>query len=126
MTEKLPFTRDRWLECYLFSLSITFEPQYGYGREVLNKVNQMITTIDDIYDVYGTVEELELFTDAVDRFVSFHAFPPFFWLFLHFIMIEDPQPNNFSPHVGLGSIKFRHIKPVCIGLAANHKPNSTL
>ncbi|XXG62967.1 hypothetical protein AAC387_Pa05g1249 [Persea americana] len=67
LTEKLPFTRDRWLECYLFSLSITFEPQYGYGREVLNKVNQMITTIDDIYDVYGTVEELELFTDAVDR-----------------------------------------------------------
>ncbi|RWR83481.1 Alpha-terpineol synthase, chloroplastic [Cinnamomum micranthum f. kanehirae] len=67
LTEKLPFTRDRWLECYLFSLSITFEPQYGYGREVLNKVNQMITTIDDVYDVYGTVEELELFTDAVDR-----------------------------------------------------------
>ncbi|RWR93218.1 Alpha-terpineol synthase, chloroplastic [Cinnamomum micranthum f. kanehirae] len=67
VVEKLPFIRDRWLESYLFSLSKTFEPQYGYGREVLGKVNQMITTIDDIYDVYGTIEELELFTDAVDR-----------------------------------------------------------
>ncbi|XXG62969.1 hypothetical protein AAC387_Pa05g1251 [Persea americana] len=67
LVEKLPFFRDRWLECYLFSLSITYEPQYGYGREVLNKVNQMITVLDDMYDVYGTVEELELLTDAIDR-----------------------------------------------------------
>ena len=79
--EKLPFFRDRWLECYLFSLSTTYEPQYGYGREVLNKVNQMITVLDDMYDVYGTVEELELLTDAIDRFVSFFSYLLFFLVF---------------------------------------------
>ncbi|KAK0579983.1 hypothetical protein LWI29_034487 [Acer saccharum] len=43
------------------------EPQFGYSRIINTKVIALITVIDDIYDVYGTLEELEVFTDAVDR-----------------------------------------------------------
>ena len=37
------------------------------------KCNALITTIDDIYDVYGTLDELELFTDAIERFLMSNA-----------------------------------------------------
>ncbi|RWR98310.1 terpene synthase 10-like protein [Cinnamomum micranthum f. kanehirae] len=50
----------------LLALGVMFEPQFGYPRVELAKVFQLITTIDDIYDVFGSLDELECFTDAVD------------------------------------------------------------
>nr|WNI01932.1 terpene synthase [Psidium guajava] len=64
---KLPFARDRLVEMYLWMSGVYFEPKYGVGREMLTKVAIMVSIIDDIYDVYGTLEELELFKEAVER-----------------------------------------------------------
>ncbi|KAK9041662.1 hypothetical protein V6N11_016752 [Hibiscus sabdariffa] len=64
---KLPFARDRLVECYFWMLGVYFEPQYSFAREILTKVIAMVSTMDDIYDSYGTFEELQLFTDAIQR-----------------------------------------------------------
>ncbi|KAG2709344.1 hypothetical protein I3843_05G213100 [Carya illinoinensis] len=65
--ENLSFARDRLVENFLWTVGMSFQPEFGYNRRILTKVNSLLTTIDDVYDVYGTLEELELFTDAVER-----------------------------------------------------------
>nr|WBW04279.1 terpene synthase [Ficus benjamina] len=67
LTNKLSFARDRLMECFFWTVGMAFEPQYSRLRKELTKVAAFITVIDDVYDVYGTVDELELFTDAIER-----------------------------------------------------------
>ncbi|KAE8684234.1 Delta-cadinene synthase isozyme A [Hibiscus syriacus] len=64
---KLPFARDRLVELYFWKLGMYFEPKYSFAREILTKVIAMASIMDDIYDSYGTFEELQLFTDAIQR-----------------------------------------------------------
>ncbi|RVW82924.1 Valencene synthase [Vitis vinifera] len=64
---KLPFARDRLVEGYFWILGVYFEPQYVRARRILTKTISMTSIIDDIYDAYGTFEELELFTEAIER-----------------------------------------------------------
>ncbi|TQD81052.1 hypothetical protein C1H46_033405 [Malus baccata] len=64
---KLPFARDRLVEVYFcWSLSIYFQPQYSFARRTSCKVTAIISIIDDVYE-YGTNEQLELFTEAIER-----------------------------------------------------------
>lgn len=72
MTTKLTFTRDRIVESYFWALGVYFEPQYSHARRMLAKVSAMLAITDDIYDNYGTQEELELYTEAIQR--SVHIF----------------------------------------------------
>ncbi|KAJ0017681.1 hypothetical protein Pint_11296 [Pistacia integerrima] len=64
---ELTFVRDSFIASYLWALGIAFQPQYSYCRKVITKAIALITVIDDIYDVYGTLPELELLTDAITR-----------------------------------------------------------
>ncbi|XP_050218837.1 (-)-germacrene D synthase-like [Mercurialis annua] len=64
---KLPFARDRVVECYFWILGAYFESQFMQARTMLTKVIAMTSIIDDIYDVFGSPDELELFTQAIER-----------------------------------------------------------
>nr|ACF94469.1 germacrene B synthase [Cistus creticus subsp. creticus] len=66
-SNKMPFARDRVVECYFWTLGVYFEPKYTLGRKIFNKVIAMTSVLDDIYDVYGTLDELEIFTEAILR-----------------------------------------------------------
>lgn len=70
LAENLPFARDRVVECYFWTLGGLFEPRYGYSRIMATKSNAFITIIDDIFDVYGTLEELQLLNNVIQRLIT--------------------------------------------------------
>ncbi|XP_042483500.1 (-)-germacrene D synthase-like isoform X2 [Macadamia integrifolia] len=74
---KLPWARDRLVECYFWTVGEYFEPYYGFARKFFTKICLLTSIIDDTYDVYGTLEELQLFTNEIER-----------W---------DPNPNDQLP-----------------------------
>ncbi|XP_049345899.1 sesquiterpene synthase 15b-like [Solanum verrucosum] len=68
LANELPFTRDRVVELYFWSLGVYFEPQNKVARIILAKVLCFVSiTTDDIYDTYGTLHELTLLTNAIER-----------------------------------------------------------
>ncbi|KAH0693655.1 hypothetical protein KY285_020752 [Solanum tuberosum] len=64
---KLSYVRDRMVECFFWAVGVYFEPQHSQARVMLAKCIAMISVIDDTYDSYGTLDELIIFTEAVDR-----------------------------------------------------------
>ncbi|TXG55306.1 hypothetical protein EZV62_020562 [Acer yangbiense] len=67
LARKLNFARDRLMECFFWTVGMIPNPQFNQCRQELTKVAAFITAIDDIYDVYATLDELECFTNAVQR-----------------------------------------------------------
>jgi len=48
---------------------MSYEPKYTTSRKIGGKLAVCISLLDDTYDAYGTVEELELFTQAIQRLI---------------------------------------------------------
>ncbi|KAL6283769.1 hypothetical protein ACE6H2_014698 [Prunus campanulata] len=65
--KKLPFGRDRIVEFYFWAMAVYFEPHYSAARKILSKALALGTVMDDIYDAFGTFDELEIFTEAIGR-----------------------------------------------------------
>nr|QBL52481.1 trans-beta-farnesene synthase [Vitis vinifera] len=78
-SSNLPFVRDRVVEGYFWIAIACFEPQYSYARRIQTKLHALLITTDDIFDAYGTLEELELYTEAIGRWDinSIHQLPEY-------------------------------------------------
>uniref|UniRef100_A0A7N0RGV3 Uncharacterized protein n=1 Tax=Kalanchoe fedtschenkoi TaxID=63787 RepID=A0A7N0RGV3_KALFE len=63
----LSFARDSLVVSYLWGIMASPDPEYEACRKAFAKIIAMVSTVDDVYDVYGTLEELELFTDTFKR-----------------------------------------------------------
>ncbi|KAM5565437.1 (-)-alpha-pinene synthase [Rosa sericea] len=64
---RMPFARDRIVELFFITLGIYFEPQYVFGRNILTKLSEILVVMDDMYDAFGTFEELVILTEAIER-----------------------------------------------------------
>lgn len=65
---KASFSRDRSTEAYFWILGVYFEPKYSFARKVYRKIFKATVLLDDTYDAYGTIEELEPLTAMFQRF----------------------------------------------------------
>ena len=63
---KVTYTRHRIAEGYLWSLGAYFEPRYSQARVKISIALILFTTLDNMYDAYGTMEGL--FTDAMEKY----------------------------------------------------------
>nr|QCQ18308.1 putative sesquiterpene synthase [Cannabis sativa] len=67
LAEELKFARDQPLKWYLWTVASLPDPSLSEERIELTKPISLVYIIDDIFDVYGTLDELTLFTDAVNN-----------------------------------------------------------
>ncbi|MED6123095.1 hypothetical protein PIB30_046056 [Stylosanthes scabra] len=66
-SRKIPYARDRVVEAYFWPLAISSDPKHSTARRLMTKLTACISILDDTYDAYATLEELELFTLAIQR-----------------------------------------------------------
>ncbi|CAN1794074.1 (-)-germacrene D synthase [Linum perenne] len=67
LPRKLPHARDKLVEVYFWVIGSAWKPKFGLARYIFTKVITLGSMFDDTYDAYGTIEELEVFTDAVEK-----------------------------------------------------------
>ncbi|KAK1314282.1 putative terpene synthase 2 [Acorus calamus] len=65
--KRLSYARDRVVECYFWAMGVYHEPIYGRARTIFTKIIQLISLMDDTYDVYGTLDELVPFHETIQR-----------------------------------------------------------
>ncbi|XP_074270103.1 (3S,6E)-nerolidol synthase 1-like [Silene latifolia] len=67
LTEELEFARNQPGKWHMWSVACLPGPDMAEQRKELTKAISFIYIIDDIFDLYGTLDELILFTEAVNR-----------------------------------------------------------
>ena len=66
------------MEAFFLAIGFYFEPCYARARNIYAKLTSIIGLLDDTYDAYGTYEELQCFTDAMQRLICLFVKFPFF------------------------------------------------
>ncbi|RYR50493.1 hypothetical protein Ahy_A07g037109 [Arachis hypogaea] len=105
LAEKLSFARDRLMENFFWTVGINFNPEFGFFRRAITKVNCFINTIDDMYETFGTLEDLELFTKAIEKWdLSFGMDNLPYYMKICFLAL-----NNFVNEVAFESLQNNEV-----------------
>jgi len=69
LASKLPYIRDRLVECHLASVAAYFEPQYSLARIIVTKIMMMVVVVDDTYDASSaTLPEVTALTECLQMY----------------------------------------------------------
>jgi (3S)-linalool synthase len=73
LAKELKFARDQPLKWHMWSMSVLIDPNLSEQRVELTKPISLVYIIDDIFDLYGTLNDLSIFTEAVNEYApSYH------------------------------------------------------
>ncbi|XP_028081163.1 viridiflorene synthase-like [Camellia sinensis] len=102
LTSKVPYARDRAVECFFWTPNAYYEPQHSVGRAVLTKIMLLLSVTDDTYDAYGTYDELKLYTNAVQRYNFLYQSIYLSWFYLTKIgrLVRVSRYARFVPNCG--------------------------
>lgn len=67
LAQELKMARDQPLKWFTWSMCMLTDRSLSDERIELTKPISLIYVVDDIFDIYGTIDELTLFTEAVNR-----------------------------------------------------------
>ncbi|CAN0903584.1 Probable terpene synthase 3 [Linum grandiflorum] len=64
---RVKYARDKLIEIYFWAIGSMWEPKFALARYTYTISNVLDSIVDDTYDAYGRIQELELFTSAIQR-----------------------------------------------------------
>ncbi|XP_028777964.1 (3S,6E)-nerolidol synthase 1-like isoform X1 [Neltuma alba] len=67
LAKDFKLARDEPIKWYMWSMACLTDPVFSEERIELTKPLSLVYIIDDIFDVYGSLDELTVFVDAVNR-----------------------------------------------------------
>ncbi|KZV46531.1 viridiflorene synthase-like [Dorcoceras hygrometricum] len=67
LISKVPYMRGRLVEAYFWGLGFNYEPQYFSARSAIVKAIVYMTMLDDTYDTFAPLEDLEILTRVLQR-----------------------------------------------------------
>ncbi|XP_042518571.1 (3S,6E)-nerolidol synthase 1-like [Macadamia integrifolia] len=67
LSQELKFARNQPLKWYMWPMMVLPDPKFSDVRIDMTKIISLVYVIDDIFDVRGTLDELVLFTEAINR-----------------------------------------------------------
>ncbi|XP_042518572.1 (3S,6E)-nerolidol synthase 1-like [Macadamia integrifolia] len=75
LSQELNFARNQPLKCYMWPMMVLPDPKFSELRIKMTKIISRVYLIDDIFDVQGTLDELVLFTKAINRWAAIEGLP---------------------------------------------------
>ncbi|CAN0903619.1 Probable terpene synthase 3 [Linum grandiflorum] len=67
LIRRLKYARDKLIEIYFWAIGSLWEPKFSLARYTFATVTLFGSVFDDTYDAYGFIQELEVFTAAIQR-----------------------------------------------------------